>query len=383
MAITYVSASHAKSSSTSSSSVSATWAQTTTAGNTLFILVTASNNSDFSINTPANFTLADAGAYTAASAYVHTALFYRENAPASSGSQSVSFSSTTIGACIQLAEYSGLATSSSLDKHANNNGNGTTPDSGTTATTTQPSELWIAALGIASSSTFSSAANGFTIEDSITAGTAPSLAFLDKIVSSTGTADAGATASSTGHWAGAIGTFQAASSTFPFSAYKRKRRLGRFRRKRPGPAWLTDTKVWNESLYLRKKKRRAAPPRRRRRPLPPWITDTKVWSEALWLWFKKRKAKKERPGLFKKAKKAKHQIQLFPPWFPHKVRAGLAKRRPKKGYNYYAAFTKPPANLLPGPFNAMWATALIQETNSATALVQESYSAKATLIYPP
>jgi hypothetical protein len=352
MAITLV---QKKSGTGTGSSVSATWPATTTAGNLLVILVSGVNGSDFNINTPTNFTDVDEGIKTGPP-YVHAKLFYRENAPASSGSQSVSFSASITGGAIEIAEYSGIATSGSLDKHNNNNGSGTALDSGTTATTTQANELWLAVLANGNTNnTFSSPTNGFTIEDTASsASQGPSQAFLDKIVSSTGAADAGCTGSATGNWAGAIGTFLAAAATFPFGRWldRKKRRKPPARRKRPAPAWLPGNS--------------AAP-----------------WSDTLFWWFLRRSTRRKelhtRPRRGRRKKQG--QVQLFP-FFPFRSAPRPSKRWRRRLFNDYAAFAKPPANLLPGPLNMLWATALIQETQSATTLVQESLSGLGKMMYP-
>lgn len=115
-------------------------------------------------------------------------------------------------AVINVCEYSGLASSGTLDKTASSSGSGTTTDTGTTATTTHANELWIGGThsqswGIVQSSP----TNGFTLLDgdyeSYWSG---SQAYLEKIVSSTGTANTGTTTGSY-PWVGAIATFKAAS----------------------------------------------------------------------------------------------------------------------------------------------------------------------------
>jgi hypothetical protein len=353
MAITLVQ--KAKNTSTGSS-IAATWSSTTTNGNLLLILVSGVNTTDFTITTPANFQAVDEGVHASAP-FVHAKIFYRENAPASSGSQSVGFSAAIQGCSIELAEYLGIASSGSLDQHANNNGNSSNPDSGSTPSTTQPSELWVAVLANGNTNnTFSSPTNGFTIEDtanSVSSGT--SQAFLDKIVSGTGSADTSATSSGTGAWAGAIGTFVAAAASFPFGRGpdRKKRRKASARRKRPAPAWLP-----GESAA-------------------PW-SDTLFWS--LLRRASKRKELHTKPRRGRRKKQG--HVQLFP-FFPFRSMPRPSKRWRKRPFNDYAAWAKPPASLLPGPLNMMWATALIQETQSATALVQESLSGLGKMMYPP
>jgi hypothetical protein len=114
-------------------------------------------------------------------------------------------------------EYSGIATSSYLDKTASTNCTLTgsnTANTGTTATTTQASELWIGSIMTAGSgATQSAATNGFTLLDGKGGGSIGSEAYLEKIVSSIGAANSGTTISTNTGWVGCIATFKASSST--------------------------------------------------------------------------------------------------------------------------------------------------------------------------
>lgn len=109
------------------------------------------------------------------------------------------------GSDIVAAEYSGASTTGPLDKTATNSGFSTSPDSGTTATTTVANEVWVAILMNEAGVAFTSPTNSFTneVSDSAFGG----LALFDKIVSSTGTADVGATISGNRNWAGVMATF--------------------------------------------------------------------------------------------------------------------------------------------------------------------------------
>ena len=107
-----------------------------------------------------------------------------------------------------LAEYSGL-TNTPFDNSATNTGNSNAPDTGTTTATTQSIELWVGSTSITSASQ-SSPTNRFTLIDGALGPNAGgSNAYLEKIVSSIGTANSGTAASSANTWAGAIATFKA------------------------------------------------------------------------------------------------------------------------------------------------------------------------------
>ncbi len=111
------------------------------------------------------------------------------------------------------SEYSGVATTSALDRTASNSGNSTTPTSGTTATTTQAAELVIACL-----SHNGSAATGIDLPSGYTnryiqqnnstyqPGSADEL-----IVASTGAQSASWGTTASNNWFGVIATYKAAA----------------------------------------------------------------------------------------------------------------------------------------------------------------------------
>lgn len=119
-----------------------------------------------------------------------------------------------------ISEWSGGATSGFLDKTAtnflNNNGTNDTLDSGTTATTTQNNELWLAVLGVGgvSNTISSSPSNGFTQLDQqvYSAGVFATGAYY-KIVSATGAANTTVTTTGTvQNWTAGIATYKAATA---------------------------------------------------------------------------------------------------------------------------------------------------------------------------
>lgn len=111
------------------------------------------------------------------------------------------------GAIADVCEYSGLLTSGFLDKTAVNTGSSTAPDTGTTATTTQPNELWIGNTGVAASPQ-TNPTNGFTLLDGVSFSSF-SVAYLENIVNAIGTANSGTTIPAGVGWVGCIATFKA------------------------------------------------------------------------------------------------------------------------------------------------------------------------------
>jgi len=107
-----------------------------------------------------------------------------------------------------ICEYSGLQ-NATPDVTATNQGNTGTTNTGTTQNTTQADELWIGATSYSSGSTGqTSPTNGFTILDGQRFNSI-SLAYLEKIVSSTGAANSGTVNTGAAAWSGCIATFKA------------------------------------------------------------------------------------------------------------------------------------------------------------------------------
>ena len=112
------------------------------------------------------------------------------------------------GAVANICEYSGLLTTGFLDQSGNAAGNGPSTSTGTTVTTTQSAELLVGCIEICSgSATQSAPTNGFTLLDGAQYNLV-SGAYLEKIVSVTGTANSGTTISGTDAYSGVIATFK-------------------------------------------------------------------------------------------------------------------------------------------------------------------------------
>lgn len=133
------------------------------------------------------------------------------------GSASATVTVTTVTAtaiAIAGAEYTGSGMLR-VDKQTTSSGSSTAPNTGTTATTTNAKELWVGALAHRNQNgdTFTSPTNSFSIVGQTsttlnTAGNDRTAGLFEQIVSSTGTANAGATVSVTNNWAGAAATLE-------------------------------------------------------------------------------------------------------------------------------------------------------------------------------
>jgi hypothetical protein len=115
---------------------------------------------------------------------------------------------------VDVCEYSGVATNSPLDKTAANTGFGSTANTGLTAPTTQPNELWIGAILFESSGQQTSPTNEFLLLDGQSTATGGRIctAFLERIVNGLGTVNTETTIkygdeTLSGAWVGCIATF--------------------------------------------------------------------------------------------------------------------------------------------------------------------------------
>jgi hypothetical protein len=128
----------------------------------------------------------------------------------------INLSGTALWGIADACEYSGLVSASSvLDKTTTNYGNSASPSTGTTGTTSVANELWIGVTHYGQAytvnTTQSSPTNGYTLLDGasqVFGSYAASLSYLEKIVSSTGTAGSGTSCGQGGQWDGAIATFE-------------------------------------------------------------------------------------------------------------------------------------------------------------------------------
>lgn len=120
------------------------------------------------------------------------------------------------GNAIVAAEYSG--SNIVADVYAAATNTSTSAASGDTAATNAAAELWVGALAARNAITYSSPTNSFSIvgQDKSSVGTANdrAAALLERIVSSTGTANAGATLSASNVWTAQVLTLKEISGGF-------------------------------------------------------------------------------------------------------------------------------------------------------------------------
>ena len=135
-------------------------------------------------------------------------IFYAENI--ASGANTVTVSDTVADTLrFAILEYSGVATSGSLDVVAVTQGNSATPNSGVTATTTANGDLLLGAIITGNPTTFT-AGIGYTIEESVPAQPGAKLMVEDQIQATTGAAAASATLGTADFWGAGVAAFKRA-----------------------------------------------------------------------------------------------------------------------------------------------------------------------------
>lgn len=202
----------------SASSISVSLGTVPVSGNTLIAVIATRGNTSGIVTsitqTGATWTRAIQAARTSSSPGVTNEIWYASGV--SGAGTSITINQSTVKSAAVVIEYSGLLVPGPLDQTATATGSGSAVSTGTTASTSEANELWIGGIAISSgSTTVSSILNGFTsVANSATNGFNNAKAYaLEKIVSATGTASSGGTASNSNiTWAGTMATFRAAQA---------------------------------------------------------------------------------------------------------------------------------------------------------------------------
>ena len=204
--------------SAAAGTISMTLNTTPVSGNTLIAVISTRGTSSGRVTgitqTGAAWTRA---AQAANSSGTTTEIWYAPNV--SGAGTAISIAQASLRSAAVVMEYSGVLTASPLDVTANATGNSSSASTGTTAATSQASELWIGGIGMVNSGyTLSSILNSFTSVASSqttnsTAGNNAKTYALEKWVSASGTAGTGATVSTSSQWSGAIATFKTVTPT--------------------------------------------------------------------------------------------------------------------------------------------------------------------------
>jgi hypothetical protein len=220
------------------SSVSASWTTMTRNGSLLLgvLVMKDEDGSPPAASTPSGWTLITNSTITQDK--LRLQVFKIENAAPRSGSQAITLGDT-VSAVLQLFEYAGAGVQDVAV--ASSSGVSTSPASGTSGTTTQTDELWLAIIGnydepvvLGSLGAPTSPTNGFTevrrdSADAPQVGTFPKVGVstFSKLVTATGTASMAATLPDSETWVGLVVTFKAKAATVEAPPSSKLRVYGR------------------------------------------------------------------------------------------------------------------------------------------------------------
>jgi hypothetical protein len=188
----------------------------------LVVAAVACGSNNTTITGPSGWTQATINQPAGASATIETSIWYMVVPSGHAGETSWTWTfsaSHSMYICIEEWSVNNGWQTSPVDKTANGDTSGspttsTTIQSGTTATTTQASELWIASLAYKNSAqTESSVTAGWTSDLEATLAANNTMTMLYRVVSSTGAASCQYTIGTAQFWAGCVATFMPVSVT--------------------------------------------------------------------------------------------------------------------------------------------------------------------------
>ena len=183
-----------------------------TAGNWLGVVIRTSNAGQvFTVTDNRGNTYQKAGQYNETADVTSLAIYYAENVAGGANTVSVSDS---LGGTLRFAifEYSGVATTNSLDGFTAAQGTSAAPSSGP-LTTTANGDLIVGLISASNPATFT-AGSGFVIEERVPA-TSTKMAVEDRLQSTAGSISATATLSVAVKWGAAVAAFRAAAAGPP------------------------------------------------------------------------------------------------------------------------------------------------------------------------
>ena len=181
-----------------------------TAGNWIAVVVRAGLSSAqvFTVKDSNGNTYKKAAQVGFTASAVTLAIYYAENVKG--GANTLTVSDTVSGPFrFAILEYSGIATSNSLDVTAAATGTSTSPNSGN-LTTTASGDLLLGAIATTNAAVFT-AASGYTIADSVPAEPNTKVVTEDQIQAASGAASTSATLAGPDIWGAVSGAFKAAT----------------------------------------------------------------------------------------------------------------------------------------------------------------------------
>ena len=178
-----------------------------TAGNLIAVCVRGGNSSSqvFTITDSNSNTYRQAAQLGFTSSAATMAIYYAENIKA--GANTITVSDTVSGPLrFAILEYSGIATSNSLDVTAMMQGNSASPNSGN-LTTTANSDLLLSIIATTNTATFT-VGSGYTIEEFVPAEPNTKLIVEDQLQRTAGSASASASLAASDNWGAVLAAFR-------------------------------------------------------------------------------------------------------------------------------------------------------------------------------
>jgi len=203
---------HASSDAGTTSTTVLAFPSNNTAGNWIGVCIRAGATNE-------SFTVVDSkgNVYRKAIQYSETndgnsfAIYYAENI--AGGANAIRVSDTATATLrVAILEYSGVATSGSLDAFAAAQGHNAAPNSGVTGSTTASGDLLLGTIMTANSARFT-AGSGYTVVESVPAEPGTKLFVESQIQAAAGVASASATLGSTDYWAAGLTAFKPVGNT--------------------------------------------------------------------------------------------------------------------------------------------------------------------------
>jgi len=201
------------------SSLSATFASSNAAGNLIIAFVRASTTTQtVTLTDSSRNTYVQAVSQTQSSDGHQIHIYYAKNIAAGPNTVTAAFSGSNNHPWLAIYEYSGLSTTSPLDRTAAAQGSSSLASSGATATTTGANELVFAGLGLPSSSSATAAAgSGYTLEQQDTTAGGSRAATENQAVAATGAYTGTFTLNAAADWSAVLATFVQAGAATPLT----------------------------------------------------------------------------------------------------------------------------------------------------------------------
>ena len=189
-------------------------------GNTLIAVITTRRTSISAVSniSPSGGVTWVRATQSAGTAGSTTEIWYAPNVRGAAAGVTINLAASSFAAAAVVAEYGGVLSSNPLDATAANHGTTSPASTGSTATTAQANELWLAGIGFRGGSSYTYTVNAgplvaFANAQSGTSSSSDKVYALDYMATATGPASSAGTLGTATAWSGAIATFRTVTPT--------------------------------------------------------------------------------------------------------------------------------------------------------------------------